>query len=677
MLKIATCSALCLSLLAAVVHAAPAPLTATDLWQVARPAGLTVAPNGQLAAFSLTRYDLVANKANADLHLLNLNSGQTQQLTFAPGADNQPAWSPDGRQLAFVAKREHVKPQLYLLNLAGGDAQPLTDLPVGVKAPRFFPDGKKILFMAEVPAGFAGDFQSLQTEKAPLHSAKVTEDRLYRYWDKFLTDGKVMQFFAYDLQNRQVQALTPGWDKLADLEGDVSFDLSPDGRYLALSAISSKPPYQQLNFDIFLLPTDGSGKAQNLTENNPSEDNKPVFSPDGRALLYGARKRTDFGNDNVKLTRYDLTNKTTVVLADNIDLSPQDWFYSADGQMLYFSAEDKARVSLFSIPANGGTVKQVLRQASNEQIQLAGAQQFVLVQHGISQLPEIFRLDNKSRTLKQISQLNQKLTQNTQWGKVEEVSYAGSDGKPVQMFIVYPPDFDSNKRWPLLSLLHGGPHSAFNDGFGMRWNPQVFAAMGYVVIMPNFHGSTGFGEAFTASIHGDHASKPFFDSEAAIDYMVSRGYIDESRVAAAGGSYGGYLVSWIAGHSSKYQALINHAGVYDLMAQFASDATHIRVHAYNGSPWQNKDNVLKASPAMYAENFKTPMLITHGELDYRVPVTQGLALYGVLKGKGVDARLVYFPDENHWILKPQNSIYWYLEFGKWLERYIGKGPANG
>jgi dipeptidyl aminopeptidase/acylaminoacyl peptidase len=268
------------------------------------------------------------------------------------------------------------------------------------------------------------------------------------------------------------------------------------------------------------------------------------------------------------------------------------------------------------------------------------------------------------------------LQQNTAWGKVEEVSYAGSDGKAIQMFIIYPANFDANKRWPLLSLLHGGPHSAFNDGFSPRWHPQVFAAMGYVVIMPNFHGSTGFGEAFTASIHGDHASKPFFDSEAAVDYMISRGYIDEGRVAAAGGSYGGYLVSWIAGHSSKYKTLINHAGVYDLMAQFASDATYMRVHAYNGSPWQNKENVLKASPAMYAENFKVPMLITHGEKDYRVPVTQGLAIYGVLKGKGIESRLVYFPDENHWILKPNNSIYWYHEVQQWLERYIGKGPSQ-
>ncbi len=674
--NIATCFALLLSLPLTVQASTGTPLTATDLWQVQKPTGLQVSPDGQRAVFSLTRHDLAKQKSNTDLFMLELGSGQQTQLTFHPGADKEAAWSPNGRQLVFVGKREGEQPQLQLLTLGAGEARQLTDLPVAVSKPRFFPDGKKILFSAQVPAGFAGDFKTLAAEKKPLHSAKVTENRIYRYWDHWLTDDKVTQLFSYDLSTGQVQALMPGWRHWGSLDGALEHDLSPDGRQLAISALSSKAPYNELNFDVYLLPTDGSGKAVNLTEANPADDSNPLFSPDGRSLLYGAQKRTDFNNDNVKLTRFDLASKTTTVLADNIDLSPEQWFFSKDAQMLYFLAQDKARVSLFSVPAAGGPVKQVLRQAHNEQVQVAGPQQFALVQHGISQLPEIFLLDNKSRTLKQISQINKTLSERTSWGKVEEVTFAGADGKAVQMFIIYPPEFKPNQRWPLLSLLHGGPHSAFNDSFGGRWNPQVFAAMGYVVIMPNFHGSTGFGEAFTASIHGDHATKPFFDSEAAIDYMVSRGYIDESRVAAAGGSYGGYLVSWIAGHSSKYKALINHAGVYDLMAQFASDSTLMRVHAYNGSPWQNKDNVLKVSPAMYAENFQTPMLITHGEQDYRVPVTQGLALYGVLKGKGVDARLVYFPDENHWILKPQNSIYWYHEFGQWLERYIGKGASN-
>lgn len=670
---------LCAALTTA-VQAAPSALTSMDMWRAARPAGLTVSPDGQRAVFSLSQYDAKADASQTDLYLLDLQSGQTRQLTSHKAPDTAPAWSPEGRRISYVSKRDGELAQLQLLSLDGAEPITLTDLPVAVSNPRWLPDGKRVLFVAEVPKGFAGDFAALKdklaAEKKRGYSAKVTENRLYRYWDHWLTDETVPQFFSVDVQSKEIQALTPGWSQLMNLEGSPDFDVSPDGKWLSVSALASKPPYNDENFDVYLLPLDGSGKAKNITAANLSDDNKPVFSPDGRALVYGARQRVDFGADNVRLTRFDLQKQSATVLTSNIDLSAEQWLFSRDGATLYFLAQDKAKTSLFSVPALGGAVKQVLRQGSNEQLQVAGPQKLVLVQHSLSKLPEIYFLDNQNRTLKQISQLNSALQQNTAWGQVEDVSFAGADGQAVQMFIVYPPNFDKNQRWPLLSVLHGGPHSASLDAFSMRWNAQVFAAMGYVVIMPNFHGSTGFGETYTASIHGDHPTKPFFDTEAAVDYMVSRGYIDESRIAAAGGSYGGYLVSWIAGHSSKYKALINHAGVYDLMAQFASDSTTMRVHAYNGSPWQNKDNVLKASPAMYADKFKTPMLITHGEKDYRVPVTQGLAQYGVLKGKGIDARLVYFPDENHWILKPQNSMFWYNEVQQWLERYLGKGPTQ-
>jgi len=655
------------------------PLTAESVWQVARPAGLTVSPDGRRAVFSLTRYNLKTDKGNADLQLIELPGGKTTPLTQHADSDTQPAWSPDGRNIAFLSKRGHEQNQLFVLPVFGGEAKNITQLPVAVSSPVWLPDGKQILFVAEVPAGFDGDFQKLAAAKAAEKdnkvSAKVTENRMYRFWDHWLTDETYPHFFTVELETGVIRHLTPGWKTLMNLNGAPEFDLSPDGKTIAVSAITSPAPYNELNHDILLLGTDGSGKFINITEANKASDGNPVFSPDGKTLVYGAQSRLDFTEDNVKLMSFNLASKTATAMAANVDLSPSSWYFSKDSTMLYFIAADKARESVFSIPVQGGAVKQVLRQASNEQFQVAGPQQFVLVQHGISQLPEIFYLDNKNRTLKQISQFNHQQQQGIQFGKVEEMSFAGSDGKQIQMFVVFPPNFDAKKRWPLLSLLHGGPHSYFGDNFNYRWNPQVFAAAGYVTIMPNFHGSTSFGEAFAEAIHGDHATKPFFDSEAAIDHMVSRGYIDESRIAAAGGSYGGYLVSWIAGHSSKYKALVNHAGVYDLMAQFASDSTIHRVHAYAGSPWDKKENVLKASPAMYAENFKTPMLVIHGEQDYRVPVNQGLEIYGVLKGKGVDARLVYFPNENHWILKPNNSLFWYNEVLNWLERYIGKGPS--
>lgn len=659
--------------------AAPTPLTAEKVWQVARPSGLTVSPDGQRAVFSLTKFDLTTDKGNADLQLLELGSGKMTALTSHADNDTQPAWSPDGRQVAFLSKRGADHNQLMLINVFGGEAKALTDLPVAVTAPTWFNDGKKILFVADVPKDFDGDFKKLKTrleaEKKQKTTAKISENRVYRFWDHFLDENSFPHFFSFDVASGDIRQLSVGFHKIMNLQGNPQFDLAPDGKTIAVSANSSEPPYNRLNQDIYLLSTDGSGKADNITSANQADDSNPVFSPDGKALVYGAQKRLDFNNDNVKLTHFDLTKKTATVLAANVDLSPSDWYFSKDGSMLYFTADDKAKQSLFSVPTQGGAVKQVLRQGSNEQFQLAGPQQFVLVQHSMSQMPEIFLLDNKSRTLKQISKLNSELQQQTNWGKVEEVSFAGSDGKPVQMFITYPPDFDTNKRWPLLNVLHGGPHSYSGDNFGYRWNSQVFAAAGYVVIQPNFHGSSSFGEAFTASIHGDHATKPFYDSEAAVDYMVSRGFIDESRMAAAGGSYGGYLVNWIAGHSSKYKTLISHAGVYNLMGQFSSDITQNRSEAYGGSPWQNAASMQAMNPAMFADKFQTPMLVLHGEQDYRVPVTQGLELYGVLKGKGVEARLVYFPNENHWILKPNNSLLWYREFTGWLERHIGKGAT--
>ncbi|MBU2280758.1 MAG: S9 family peptidase [Gammaproteobacteria bacterium] len=669
-----------LAFFSATVIAAPTPLTAEKIWQVARPSGLTVSPDGQRAIFSLTTYDMTTDKGNADLQMLELATGKMFALTSHPDNDTQPAWSPDGRQVAFISKRGAEQNQLMLINVFGGEPKVLTQLPVAVTAPRWFHDGKKILFVAQVPKDFDGDFSKLKTrleaEKKQKVTAKVTENRVYRFWDHWLDENSFPHFFSLDVASGEIRHLTPGWQKLMGLQGNPQFDLSPDDQTIAVSANSSPPPYNSLNQDIYLLSTDGTGNASNITTANQAGDENPVFSPDGKALVYGAQKRLDFTNDNVKLTYFDLSKKTATVLAANVDLSPNDWHFSKDGSMLYFTADDKAKTSVFSVPTQGGAVKQVLRQGSNEQFQLAGPQQFVMVQHGISQMPEIFLLDNKSRTLKQISQLNSNLQQQTTWGKSEEVSFAGSDGKPVQMFITYPSNFDSNKRWPLLNVLHGGPHGFSGDNFGYRWNPQVFAAAGYVVIQPNFHGSSSFGEAFTASIHGDHATKPFFDSEAAVDYMISRGFIDESRIAAAGGSYGGYLVNWIAGHSTKYKALISHAGVYNLMAQFASDITLNRADAYGGSPWNNVAALQAINPANSADKFQTPMLVIHGEQDYRVPVNQGLELYGVLKGKGVEARLVYFPNENHWVLKPNNSLLWYQEFLGWLDRHIGKGATQ-
>jgi len=672
-------STLMMVVAAGAAQAATEPLTAQHLWQVARPGAMTLSPSGQQLALTVTRYDLAADKGNADIHILDLCTQQLTALTQHPDSDTAPAWSPDGRQLVFVSKRGNETNQLFLLPLTGGEAKALTKLPVAVQQPKWFPDGQRILFLANVPKGFNGDFaalaEQLKQKKDNKVTARVTENRVYRYWDHWLTDDSYPHLFSINIHTGEIADLTPGWDRWFSLNGDAEFDISVDGRQIAVSAVTSAPPFDQINHDILLLKTDGSGQFVNITADNPASDNNPKFSPDGKSLVYGAQRSTFFTADNNQLIRFDFKPQQKTNLTQDWDISVDDWEFGNNGT-LYFQAADKAKSALYSMPLAGGQVKQILRQADISQLQIGQQQQVYLVQHSMKQMPEVYALDNKGRSLKQLSRLNQQLQQSISWGKTEDVSFAGADGKLVQAYITYPPNFDPTKKWPLLNVLHGGPHSYSGDSFSYRWNSQVFAAAGYVVIQPNFHGSTSFGQAFAESIHGEHPLKPFMDSEAAVDYMLSRGFIDSTRLAAAGGSYGGYLVSWIAGHTDRYKALINHAGVYNLMGQFASDATTHRVHAYGGSPWSGLDVMQQWNPALFADKFVTPMLIMHGEQDYRVPVTQGLEIYGVYKGKGLDARLVYFPNENHWILKPNNSIFWFNEFTSWLQRYVPAGPTD-
>lgn len=319
------------------------------------------------------------------------------------------------------------------------------------------------------------------------------------------------------------------------------------------------------------------------------------------------------------------------------------------------------------MPSNGGTVREVYRGGTTSGV--AQLRDKLLVLHQTMSLPPtIYDLSANGSNFRQRTRFNDALLAQFQFGKVEDVTFKGVDGADVQMFVVYPPGFDATKKWPLLMQIHGGPHGTSGDVFHFRWNNHVFAAPGYVVALPNFHGSTGFGEKFTRSIHGDWAAKPFADIMAATDYMIGRGFIDANRTAAAGGSYGGYMMTWIAGGTDRFKALINHAGVSNVQMQWASDGDFVK--SIGGSLWENTEIMQRNNPVLRAANFKTPMLIIHGGRDYRVPSDQALELYGIYKARGLDARLVFYPDENHWILSPQNSIHWYGEFLGWLKRYL-------
>jgi dipeptidyl aminopeptidase/acylaminoacyl peptidase len=647
--------------------------TATHMWQMKRAAALDVSPDGKQAVFTLTAYDIEKDEGSTDIFLLNIADGDHRQLTFS-GKEGSPVFSPDGSKIAFTSRRHDGPAQLFLLNLSGGEAEMITDLPVGVYGLKWFPDGKRIAFAANILPEYDGDFDKLKSmideKKESKVTAKVTENVMYRYWDRWLTDGYFSRLFSVDMQTHEVVDLIPGTSNYFNMMGGVSYDISPDGKTIALSFNNTEPPFERMNYDIFLLPTDGSGKLTNITPDNEAGDSNPVFSPDGKKLLYGKQSIYHFYADRVEMMIYDLASGETNSITAEIDLSCSGWRWSPDGKTVFFNAEYKAGNALFSIPSTGGEYTKIFDAGTNSNMRVMDEQTLIFTHHNLNKPADIYTIGSDGKNLRQITHLNDDILSKLNLGKVENVTYAGANDTDVQMFIVYPPDFDETMKYPLVVMIHGGPHGTFGDFWHYRWNAHLFAAPGYVVITPNFHGSTSFGQDFAISIHGDHAPKPFEDIMRATDFMAEKTFIDENRMAAAGGSYGGYMVSWIAGHTDRFAALVNHAGVYDLHLQFASDYAGNRYYQYGGTPWDKPDVMNRNNPSQFANNFKSPMLIIHGELDYRVPVAHAFLVYGIYKGMGLDARLLYYPDENHWILRPQNSIYWYKELHAWFRRYL-------
>jgi dipeptidyl aminopeptidase/acylaminoacyl peptidase len=475
-----------------------------------------------------------------------------------------------------------------------------------------------------------------------------------------------------DVRSERVTNLTPKMDRYFSYSGGVDYAIAPDGEEIAATALVKGAPYDELYMDIYTLPTDGSGAMRSITADNPADDMSPYYTADGKYLLYGRPVRTDMNAENVKLMRMDRASGATMELCRNFDRSPSGWTADKDGHTVYFTAAHLGKTSVFSVPMSGGAVTTVLHAGTNSHLH-AAAGRIVFLHETLSAPDAVYSMRTDGSELRKLSTFNDDALANVAMGRVENTWIEGAEGDSVQMYIIYPPDFDPSKRWPLLVLVHGGPHGSFGDNFHPRWNAQIFAAGGYVSITPNFHGSTGFGEYFADRINGEHPRLPFIDVMKATDVMIRKPFIDSTRMAVAGGSYGGYLVSWIGGHTDRYAAIINHAGVYNLMAQFGSDVTDHRDISYGGTPWDGRDNVLRWSPSQYAAGYVTPTLVTHGEKDYRVPYGQALEVYGMLKAKGVPAKLVIYPDENHWVLSAQNSIHWYGQFHDWLHRWIGSG----
>lgn len=649
------------------------PLTVDDLWATVRVGPPAVSREGGTVVYPRSTWDAEKNRLLTDLWVQPLAGGPGRRLTANEAGDTSPAISPDGTRVAFVSKRDGDKEaQLYLIRLDGGEAERLTEMPTAVRSPKWSFDGKRIVFAATVLG------ESLETTKAELArrekeektrvKATVSESRLVRYWDRWLDGDEWPRLFSLDLETRQVTDLTPGMKRLGSFDGGLAFDVSRDGS-VVFAANSTEPPYTKLNTDLFLVPAAG-GAPRNLTADNPAEDVSPVFSPDGRSIAYGRETKGDGWPDRTRLALLDLASGKTRVLTEEWDNVPEGWRFTRDGKGLVFRAEVRARTNVYALPVAGGAPRLVWQGGRATALETAGAGELVLAFTTLRRPVELAAVKLDGSGFRNLTSWNDALLAGVDFGEEREVLFKGAGGADVQMWVVYPPGYEKGRKYPLVHLVHGGPIGTFGDEFHLRWNPHAFAAPGYVVAMVNFHGSSSFGQAFVESILGAPGDKPFTDVMAATDFLIAEGSVDPKRMAAAGGSYGGYLVNWMAGQTDRFAAFVSHAGIYSLLGQFGSDLAYGRQHSYGGYPFTNPSSIERWSPNRYAMHLTTPMLVVHGEKDFRVPVTQALELYGVLTAKGVPARLVAYPDENHWVLKGTNAKHWYGEVLGWLGRWL-------
>ncbi|MEO8588804.1 MAG: S9 family peptidase [Flavobacteriales bacterium] len=690
-------SALALLLVTALVTVLPSSLTAQgpgkrvitpqDLWAMKRLSSPELSPDGRTAAVVVQEWNVDKNKSTSNIWLVPVAGGEPRKLTTAQAGDGSPVWSPDGGRIAFVSKRsEDQAAALYVIRTDGGEAEKVLELPFALSNPRWMPDGQRVIMATTcIPtlvgswtkADIAATEKESKRRKDSKMTAKVTEDRQYRYFDHWLTDSLANRLLLVNTATKEFKDLTPKWDRLFQSSGTVDFDLSPDGLQVALVLNTTPPPFSGFpNNDVYLLPTDGSGTLRNVTADNVGDDSGPTYAPDGHTLVF-TRMKIPYGSGEVgKLWRHEMATSKNTPLTEAIDLVLNGVEFSADGATLWLTAEDKGVVPVFKMKADGTGLTAVYKEGTSSDLAMEGGH-IVFLNDNTSRPNELFSLDPKSGVARQLTHFNQALLDQLDLGTVESYWFDGAAGDKVQGWLILPPGFDAAKTYPMVQLMHGGPHTMVRDSWSYRWNAHVFAAPGYVVAWVNRHGSTGFGQKFAQSILNEWGEKPMEDILRSTDLLLARfSNIDPKRIAAAGGSYGGYMAAWAEGHTDRFACIIDHAGVNDFITQYGADVTQYGfTQVLGGTPWENPEGMQKNNPVTYAKNFKTPMLILHGELDYRVPYVNGTALYAILQAMGVPSRLVIYPNENHWILSPQNSIHWNWEVQSWLARYIGGKPT--
>jgi len=662
----------CLAVATAVAQ--NAPFTAEKMWTLERLGEPTLSPDGRIAVLPVTRYNVAENKGLTDLWLLPTAGGPARQLTSDPAADSQPTFSPDGKWIAFLSKRgDDKETQVYVIAADGGEARRVTHVPTGADVPKWFPDSRHLAFVTSIWTDLVrweDQAARMQERQEAKMTARVWDHAPIAYWDHLL-DDREPHLFSIDINGGEPVAITrlSGFTlSKADVDA-FSYDISPDGTEVAFTTNIDRSGIEP-NFDVIVLPACGCKPAKNITPTSPADDGEPRYSPDGKWLAFVQQRIKGFYADRGRLMLFDRATGKVRGLTENWDRTVSHANWLPGSKALIASIDDAATQRVYRFDITGATPKAITTSPSFTALALS-KRDAVAIRQSFTEPPTLVRLDPISGKVTKLSTFNDAKLADFAFGKVENVTYKGARGDDVQMFVVYPPGFDAAKKYPVYMLLHGGPHNAMSDSVQWRWNAQVFASWGYIVTWHNFHGSSGFGQAFADSINPDWVTLPYEDTLKAAQWLMDKPFIDRDRMTAGGGSYGGYLATILLGREHPFKTLIAHAAVYDQFTQIASDygAEKPRFYHY----WEKPEEFARISPHTNAANFKTPTLIIHNQMDMRVPVNQGIELFNTLQSKGVPSKLVYFPDESHWVLKPQNSLFWYRTVREWLAQYAPPG----
>ena len=666
------------------LQTAPAhPFTVRDLLAMRRLSDAQVSPDGQWVAFTLRTTDFEANKGRTDVWVAAVDGSAVRQVTDHAANDSGARWMPDGDRLVFLSTRSGSS-QVWSVSPEGGEPRQLTKLPLDVNGMLPFPDGDHLLLAIDVypDAKTLSDTAKRDTaESERAVKARIYDQLMFRHWDTW-EDGKRSHLFAFEIGGKGAPVdLMAGIDvdsPTRPFGGMEEVAIHPKGSTVVFAAKSmGREAAWSTNVDLWSVPSDGSLAPKNITTGNPAFDNVPAFSPKGERLAWLSMERPGYEADRQRVTVMDWPMGEPRLIAESWDRSASELTWSSDGLTLFTSADNVGNHSVFAIDAASGEARAVVEKGHNAGGQQAG-QRLVYLHDDLTGPAELHTSALDGSDARAITRINAAEVAAVELGQYEQFSFPGAKGDTVHGYVVKPVGFEAGRKYPVAFLIHGGPQGTFGDQFHYRWNPQTYAGAGYAAVFIDFHGSTGYGQAFCDAIRSDWGGAPYEDLMKGLDAALQRyDFLDAERVGALGASYGGYMINWIAGQTDRFECLVSHDGNLDeRAAYYMTEELWFPEWDHMGTPWTEGASYTKHNPADFVQNWKTPILVIHGALDYRVVDNQGLATFSAAQRMGVPSRLLYFPDENHWVLKPQNSALWHDTVIGWLDQWLKGTPPK-